>query len=505
MNLFQDSVDNDTTLFPKPRGFQIDTNERIRDGFKAGHRCQLIMSSTGSGKTYIGLRLISEALKKGRKAIFVCDRRNLIEQTSAVADSYGLNNHSVLMAQHWRMDLSLPFQIASAQTLARRSWPPADLIIVDEAHTQYQHVTDHIKSTSAAVIALSATPFSAGLGKIYSNLVCAAPMSELVKLGILVKLKVLSCTQADMKGAATAGGEWTDRAAEERGMDIIGDVVTEWFKFGENRKTIVYGATIKHCEEMCRQFNDAGVKAMVFCADTPDSERKEMLAEYSKPDSLIRILLSVEALSKGMDQKDVGCIVDCRPLRKSISSFIQMIGRGLRSFPGKENCILLDHSGNIIRFRKDFEDIYHNGLDELDSGEKLDKEIRREDDGEEPTGCPACGYKPFFKRCMGCGFEKVAKALIEHLPGEMKEIMIGKTKLADDSRHLHEQLATYTRSHGNPETAKGRAAHLYKEIVGSWPPSHWGFDSVPDVPITAAVRNKIMQKNIAYAKSMRRK
>jgi len=76
------------------------------------------MAPTGSGKTFLGLRAIHEALQRGKRAVFVCDRRTLIEQTSAVADSYGLTAHSVLMADHWRYDRCSRFQIASAQTLA---------------------------------------------------------------------------------------------------------------------------------------------------------------------------------------------------------------------------------------------------------------------------------------------------------------------------------------------------------------------------------------------------
>ena len=489
--------------FPPPRAFQIVAHELLRDGARIGHRCQMLMSPTGSGKTYISLKLAYEALNKGKRVTFVCDRTTLITQTSETADRYGLSAHGIIQAQNPRFDLSFPFQIASAQTLARRQWPESDLTIIDEGHTQYKHVTDYINTTRSAVIALSATPFSAGLGKIYTNLINATTMDALIQNGDLVPMRVFSCTQADMSGAATAGGEWTDRAAEERGMDIIGDVVTEYIKFGEGRKSSCFGSTIKHCEEIARQFNEAGIPAKVFCSTTTADERKEILDEYRKPDSHWRILVSVEALAKGFDVPDVACILDCRPFRKSLSSFIQMIGRGLRSSPEKVDCILLDFSGNIIRFKKDFEEIYFNGLAELDSGEKLDKQIRREDDEEkENSACPRCKYQPFFKRCMSCGFEIVAKALVEHLPGEMKEIMIGKTKLADDSRHLYEQFVSYVRQNGKHETMKGRAAYLYKDIVGSFPPSHWGFDSVPTVPITAAVRNKIQQKNIAYAKAM---
>jgi DNA repair protein RadD len=178
----------------------------------------MVMSPTGSDTTILAMFLIHEALLRDKRVIFVADRRTLIHQTSEVADSLGLVHHSDMMADSWRYDPALPFQIASAQTLAMRDWPDADLVIIDEARTQLKVWTEHIASCRAAVIGLSATPFSKGLGKLFSNLVNATTMAELTASGVLVPMRVLSCTRVDMRGAATAGGEWTDQAAAARGM-----------------------------------------------------------------------------------------------------------------------------------------------------------------------------------------------------------------------------------------------------------------------------------------------
>jgi superfamily II DNA/RNA helicase len=308
-----------------------------------------------------------------------------------------------------------------------------------------------------------------------------------------------------MTGASTAGGEWTDKVAEERGMAIVGDVVTEWLRFADNRKTIVFGATIKHCEELCKQFINAGVMAAVFTADTTKKEREDLLKEYRKPNSHLKVLISVEALAKGFDVPDVGCICDARPLRKSLSTAIQMWGRGLRSSPetGKVDCHLLDFSGNIIRFFDDFNEIYFNGLDSLDSGDKLDKTIRKDEDYE-PKGCPRCGYTPFSKRCMACGYEKVSSQVSEALPGHMKEIFIGegknKKKLADNAEHLWHQVVAYAKHHSQPEKQSARAWHLFKQITGQ--ETQWAFSKAPTVEITKNVYNKIQQMNIAYKKGM---
>jgi superfamily II DNA or RNA helicase len=488
--------------FPEPRAFQIDAHQQLRQGFRDGHKNQLIMAPTGAGKTYLGLRICNEAMQKGKKAVFLCDRTTLINQTSEVATAYGLDDHGVIQANHWKRRPDKLLQIASVQTIAKRAyWPAMDVLVIDEAHTMYKPWVEYAQSTGAAVIGLSATPFSTGLGKVFSNLINATTMHELTQSGVLVPMRIFSCTKPDMAGAATAGGEWTDKAAEERGMAIVGDVVTEWLRFAENRKTIVFGATIRHCEELAQQFINQGVMAAVFTSETTPKERQLLLDEYRKHDSHLKILISVEALAKGFDVPDVGCVCDARPLRKSLSTAIQMWGRGLRSSPdtGKKDCYLLDFSGNIVRFAEDFTDVFFNGLDKLDDGEKLDKKIRK-DEEYELKGCPKCGYSPFTKRCMGCGYERPSKQMEKAIDGQMTEIFIGegknKKKLADNAEHLWHQVVAYAKVHSAPEKQQGRAYHLFKKITGLDPT--WRFTTAPMVEISRNVHNKIQQMNIAY-------
>ncbi|MFZ2125389.1 MAG: DEAD/DEAH box helicase family protein [Candidatus Saccharimonadales bacterium] len=502
----RDSANYGAATFPKPREFQERAHEKLRQGARDGHKRQFIMAPTGGGKTFLALRIIHEALLRGRSALFVCDRTTLINQTSAVADKYGLSAHGIIQANHWRIDRHSKFQIASCQTLARRGWPKADVIIIDEAHTLYKAWTEHVQNCDANVIGLSATPFASGLGKIFTNLINAATMHELTLSGVLVPMRVLSCTKINMQGVKVVSGEWSDKSAEERGMEIIGDVVKEWTNHALNKKTIVFGATIAHCEEMTRQFNEAGIMAATFTSETTATERELLINEYKKPDAVLRVLISVEALAKGFDVPDVECICDCRPLRKSLSTAIQMWGRGLRSSPEteKSECILLDFSGNIVRFADDYADVFYNGLSELDSGEKLDKAIRK-DDEEKPEGkaCPQCGYKPVGKRCVSCGWEHVATSLVEHEAGEMFEFKVGKATVGD-KLSVWEQCVTLCKSNGKIETAKGRAAHLYKSITGVFPRNLPEFDMVQNVALTKAIINKDRANKIAYQMGIKR-
>ena len=325
-------------------------------------------------------------------------------------------------------------------------------------------------------------------------------MVDLQREGILVPMRVFSGTKPDMRGAKTVAGEWSDSEAESRGMEIVGDVVEEWLNRADNRKTIIFGATIKHCEELAARFNSLGVMAAVFTSNTTPDERKQLLDEYRKPNSMIRILISVEALAKGFDVPDVECVADCRPLRKSLSTAIQMWGRGLRSHPNKKDCLLLDHSGNIVRFKKDFEEIYFNGLDQLDTGETLDKTIRKDEDESKDSACPSCGYKPFYKRCMSCGHERTSQMVIEAQSGEMRELQIGAGPVVHD-RTIWQQVCTYVRNNGKPETAKQRAFYLYQDLTKSKPPKEFVYDPVGiNVPLEKKIVNKVRQKQLIWRK-----
>lgn len=493
--------------FPPPRAFQLPTVSNLYEGVRDGHRVQVVVAPTGAGKLYILLWLIARALLKGKRAILVCERNELINQASAKADEYGLTNHGIMQADHWRYGPDRPLQIASAQTLIKRGWPKnIDLFCWDECHVLMKTCVEFAKQTSAHVVGATATPFTKGMGKVFTRLVNAATMHELTENGVLVPMVVRTCTGIDMDGAEIANGEWSDASSGERGMRIIGDAVTEWHKHAEGEKTITFGSTVAECEAMCQQYNQSGVMAGVFCYNTPTNDRARMMEEFKKRDSALRILLSVSALGRGVDVPDIGCVQDMRPLRRSFSEFVQEIGRGARSCEAtsKRRFILLDHTRNFHRFREDFEELYFNGVSSLDDGEKLDKKVRKEPDEHDIRGCPKCGFKPFTSRCMGCGHEVSRLSLVEHeAAGGMVEIRIGKAKAAENAAELWAMCCTYAKSGGNPDKAYGRARHAYKSMMnGQDPPRSFPrFDDAPWVPPSKAVKGKIQSSRIAYLKA----
>lgn len=136
--------------------------------------------------------------------------------------------------------------------------------------------------------------------------------------------------------------------------------------FGRPVKTIVFSPSVKHGEELCRQFAEAGFNfQQISYLDASDNERRDKIREFRKPDSAIHGLVSCAVLTKGFDVPDVLCGISCRPYRKSLSSHIQEVGRVMRVFPGKEFGLWLDHSGNCISFADDTAWLYEHGVDSL--------------------------------------------------------------------------------------------------------------------------------------------
>ena len=231
---------------------------------------------------------------------------------------------------------------------------------MDECHAIRKETAKLIQNMpKLTVLGLTATPFTKGLSKLYTNLVNVTTTDVLTEQGFLVPLKMYAAVAPDMRGAKVVGGEWADSEIEKRGQAIIGDIVQEWqaktlLHFGGPVKTICFSATVDHGAELCAQFNAAGHRfEQISYRDGSDDRRRELIAEFRKPDSQITGLVSCEVFTKGFDVPDVLCGISARPYRKSFSSHIQQLGRVLRPANEKSFALWLCHSGNVLRFHVD--------------------------------------------------------------------------------------------------------------------------------------------------------
>src|ERR1700732_2231094 len=126
------------------RLYQETALDLLRGSLRTGHRRPILQLPTGSGKTRIAAEIVLGSPSKERRAIFVVPRISLIEQTVAAFEREGIWNIGVLQGRHFRTNLNAPVQIASAQTLARRDIPKADVVVINECHLQYKSITEWI-------------------------------------------------------------------------------------------------------------------------------------------------------------------------------------------------------------------------------------------------------------------------------------------------------------------------------------------------------------------------
>lgn len=478
------------------RPYQLDAIEQVRDLIRQGAKNIVICAPTGSGKTVLGSHLINECAGKMRRAVFVVDRITLTHQTSETLDTYGIP-HGVIQGDHERVMPWERVQVASAQTLARRKWPEADLIIVDECHTVMKTVANRITARDCVTVGLTATPFTEGLGKLYDALVNVTTTNKLIADGFLAPYRIFANAEPNMKGVKVVAGEWVEGEASKRALAVVGDVVAEYTAHGEGRKFISSACDVAHAEELARQFQTAGINVFAYSYKTPDDERAKLVTEFRKPDSQIRGLISPVALTKGFDVPDIGCVIMARPLRKSLAEHIQLFGRGLRIHPSKTDCLVLDHSGNSLRFWSQWNEFFETGAMELDDGKR--KEKKKEVKEQKPMTCPSCTHlhKP-APVCPSCGHKYQTASRIQHVAGNLKEILAtGDRKVV--SEMVWPQVCAYVkrmdRSGGDADKMRKRALAIYKQMTGSWPSAQF---KEYDVPITPEIGNKIARMNMHF-------
>jgi DNA repair protein RadD len=439
----------------------------LRRSLMSGCWRPMLMLPTGGGKTRIAAEIIRGALAKGRRVAFVVPALSLIDQTVRAFEAEGIHALGVLQGIHPRTDRDAPVQICSVQTLARRRWPEVDVVLVDEAHQMHKEIFRWMKDCPNLIfIGLSATPWSRGLGKYYDHLVIAATTRELIDQGFLSDFVAFAPSEPDLAGVRTVAGEFQqDELADA--MDrpaITGDIVETWLQRGEDRPTIAFCVNRNHAKHVAERFESAGVAVEYIDGETSREDRETVFARFRAGET--KILCSVGVLTTGFDA-DVRCVIDAKPTKSRVL-FVQSIGRGLRTAPGKDRLIILDHAGNHLRLGM----VTDIGQDHLDAGKERQNANQRTRERGEPLPKLCEGCKAIVPRaareCPSCGSPIHAGTEVEAVDGELVELgarRSGKASIEEKAEFFAE-----LRGHATIKGYKeGWAANQYREKFGVWP------------------------------------
>lgn len=490
------------------RDYQAIAVDKLRDAIAAGRNRPVMMAPTAAGKTKVAAEIIDRALAKKKRVAFCVPFLALIDQTVEALAKDGIWDVGVMQANHYLTDGSKPVQVCSIQTLERRMLPQVDLVIIDECHRLSKFVARWIRDSAwqhVPFIGLSATPWAKGMGRLYNDLIIVATTKELIAEGYLSNFRVFAPSHPDLSSVKIVAGDYHEGqlAAVMSKPTLVADVVETWIRFGENRPTLCYAVDCAHARHLHERFMEAGVPSAYQDAHTDDGERKRIKRLFDRGD--ISVVCNVGTLTVGVDW-DVRCIILARPT-KSEMLFVQIIGRGLRTADGKQDCLILDHSDNHIRLGF-VTDIHHA---ELDDGEKSDKPPAPPP--AKPKECSVCHYlkKAGEKVCPNCGHVPEPTLPIwkkENDEGQLTEITPGYIGpvVGDDAQRavalrgevmstadFHAQLKWYADKFGHKP---GWIAHQYKAMTGSWPPN----GDVVAQEVTGPVRSWIKSRQIRWAK-----
>lgn len=476
------------------RPHQVTAIEKLRRSLTAGRRRPMIQLPTGAGKTVIAGAIVKGALAKGNRVLFVVPALSLIDQTVRSFWVEGIRDVGVIQASHPKTDATRPVQVASIQTLQRRPIPRFDIVVVDEAHRWFEMMGTWMKAPDWAgvpFVGLSATPWTRGLGKFYDDLIQVTSTAELIAAGYLSPFRVYAPSHPDLSGVRTVAGDYHEGDLGEamNQVALVADVVETWLKHGERRPTFAFAVDRAHAKHLQARFEAANVRCGYIDAYTKGPEREALFRQFTA--GQIQVIASVGCLTTGVDL-DVRCIILARPT-KSEMLFTQIIGRGLRTAPGKADLLILDHSDTHLRlgFVTDIR------RDKLDDGRERAKAEARERKEALPKECPSCKYlKPAkMPKCPVCGFKPEKQSDIECEDGDLVEMTPVRARAGTTEKEsLFGQLKYYAK---RKEYSEGWAAHKFKEMTGVWPDR---YHNAPLVEPSAFLLSWIKSRQIAWVK-----
>lgn len=483
------------------RPYQVASIAQVREAIRATKRRIMMTIPTGGGKTFTAASIVTSALARGRRCMFVAHRKELIDQTVAAFVRLGVTDIGVIRAGDKRSNPAAMLQIASIQTLARRTQGTSpDLIVIDEAHRAVaKSYTTHLFEAhpNAIIIGLSATPIRSDgrpLGSHFDALVIGALYSELIASGAIVEPRVYSTPiLPDLSSVRTTAGEFNIEdleAAMNKGA-LIGNLVAEWQKHPMQR-TVAFAVTVRHSLAIVESFRAAGVAAEHLDGTTPEVERAAILARLASGETML--VSNVGVLCEGWDLPSCKTLILARPT-KSLGLYMQMGGRIFRPWRADcsdhEDCrecqelaracaatrpsatpIVLDHGGNVDR----------HGLPHVDREWSLDAKPKNPSDA--PTKiCRVCyAYvRASARSCPYCDYVFESQPS-EELPPALKNEPIqidlalrtldGGLATDEDKTKLREFRSLHAKCRARGWKL-GAAIHRFEEKFGTPPPKAW--------------------------------
>ena len=346
----------------------------------AGAKRVCLVAPTASGKSVMSAAVVRKAREAGHRVLAVAHRRELVEQ---LCGHYG--TEAAPVCADMEGDAARPIQVASIQTLMARDVPiECGLVVADECHHlpkggQWVHVVQSYGDVRW--LGLTATPERADgqpLGDTFDSLVVAAQYSELLERGRIAPCDVFHPPETLQKGIALS-------------------VSDAYGRYGNGGQAFVFVNGVDEAFKVTIELQDAGVLAAVVTGESDSADRAETMAAFRA--GRLRALVNVFVCTEGTDVPAADVCILARSVGHA-STYLQMVGRVLRTAPGKKQARLIDLTGAVLAHGLPTSDreysLTGNAIGVTKGGRSLRVCLQCgmtwESKGK--PGCPRCGFVP---------------------------------------------------------------------------------------------------------------
>lgn len=430
-----------------------------REWENEGTVATLIAVPTGGGKSLIIATLMKELLEKypTMRIAAVTHVRELIEQNFIeLLKSWPQAPAGIYSAGIGRRDARSKILFCGIQSVHKKSREigRVDLLLIDECHlispdsnAIYRKFIDALlaENPDMRVVGLTATPYRLRSGKnilltsgddaLFSKTVYDVPVTLLIDEGYLVPpISKATKEKLDVSGVHLRGGEFIpgELAAAVDKADVTERAIAEVVEKGADRKSwLLFCASVAHANHVAGAVREHGLSCGVVTGETPSAERAQIFRDFKS--GKIRALAGMNVFTTGFNAVGVDLIAMLRPT-KSGSLYQQSIGRGLRTAPGKKDCLILDFAGNVLR---------HGPIDLLNVQEKQESE-----GGDAPVKiCPACDSYVFASArvCPDCGHEFPPPEIVDKIAPKAANLPLLSREIAPPEWYAVTQRLTAER------------------------------------------------------------
>lgn len=329
------------------RPYQIEARDAILEQWRTGLRSTLLVLPTGTGKTIVFASVIEEIVRNGGRALILAHRGELLDQAAdKLARATGLGC-ALEKAENSALDSWFNVVVGSVQTMTkenRRAGHDFSHIIVDEAHhaisPSYRAILDDFPE--AKVLGVTATADRGdkrNLGEVFETLAYEYALPRAIRDGYLVPIKALTIPLSiNLNNVKQTAGDFQ---ASDLGAAIdpyLEQIADRFLTECADRKTVAFLPLIATSQKFLGMLLSRGIEAREVNGESRDRAETLQWFNQARPGA---VLLNAMLLTEGWDEPSADCICVLRPT-KIRSLYAQMVGRGTRLFPGKEDLLLLD-------------------------------------------------------------------------------------------------------------------------------------------------------------------